>query len=93
MEKLTELEMSNLNLVKTMLNEAMRDELVFYDIERVWLDFSAKIEHTTIVAYPYESQSWQIFYPKELDKIKSGEFTLNDLNELVKKNKLLISGK
>lgn len=90
MEKLNELEMNNLNLVKTMLNEAMREELVVYDIERVWLDFGAKIEHTTIVAYPYGSQSWQIFSPKELNKIKSGEFTLNDLNELVKQNKLLI---
>lgn len=84
-------EMKNLEMVQAALEQAMKDELVFYEIEEVWFDYGAGVKHTTIIAYPHRSSSWQILTPKQLSKIKKGEFTINDINELAENNKRLLS--
>jgi len=81
--------MENLQLVKAMLEGAMKDEPIIYKIQEVWMDFGAGIKHTTIVAYPYlkDRMSWQIFSPRDLKEIDNGEYTLDSLKTLVNQHK------
>lgn len=83
--------MENLELIKSMLEGAMQDEQIVYTIQEVWLDFGAGIKHTTIVAYPKDKTSWQIFSPRDLKEIESGEYTLNSFKTLVNKHKEIIN--
>lgn len=87
---LDSIEMVNLENVKEMIEDGMKGEKIFYEIENVWLDYGAKIMHTTIVAYPHEGMSWQIFSPKQLREIKLGTFTKEDVDKVIEQNKRMI---
>lgn len=82
--------MENLQLVKLMLEGAMIHEPIHYEIEEVWLDYGARIKHTTIVAYPVKGMSWQIFSPRDLEEIKNGKFDLNRFIKLINQHKNFI---
>ena len=82
--------MENLELIKSMLEGAMKDEPVIYEIQEVWADLGAGIKHNTIVAYPKDRMSWQIFSPRDLKEIENGEYTLNSFKTLVNKHKEMI---
>ncbi|HHT97272.1 MAG TPA: hypothetical protein GXZ90_05205 [Clostridiales bacterium] len=83
--------MNNLELIKLMLEEVMKDEPIKYEIEDVWMDYGAGIKHTTIVAYSTQVGSWQIFSPRDKKEIENGNYTLNSFNTLVNKHKRMIN--
>ena len=82
--------MNNLELVKSMLKGTMEGEPVNYEIEETWRDFGAGVKHTTIIAYPESGSSWQVFSPKDLEEIESGEYNLNTFKTLINKHKKMI---
>lgn len=90
-EQMTERDMRNLRMVKMALEENMKEEPVSYTIEEVWRDYGAGIKHTTIIAHPIGSSNWQILTPKQLDEIRRGSFTINEINKLADNNRKLIS--
>ena len=66
----------------------MKDEPVIYEIQEVWMDFGSGTKHTTIVAYPEDGMSWQIFSPRDLKEIENGEYTLNSFKKSQRNDKI-----
>ena len=81
--------MTNLKQLETAANfleVAMKSKGfdVDYEVKNIWKDMGAGTRHDTVIA-TCGDRSFQIFSPRELDKIAEDKFTLGDLQTMVDK--------
>lgn len=79
--------LENLNFAALLLNGIAKEKKVRieYYVENIYLDYGAGITGDTIVAYT-PTGSFQIFSPRDLEFVKSGEFSLKSFVELFEKH-------
>ena len=80
----------NLELIESILNSAMVEYPVHYEVKNILVNYDSEKKHTTILAYPDKGSPWQVFDEDELRNVAAGLYDLSLLKAVIEAHKKFV---